>query len=274
MKLAYPVATPEVKAKILGCTLPIAQACAELRAAGYAGIEPFVCNPMRFDVEAWLDEVKRHDLAIAAVGTGPMVFDDGLSFTAADPARRRIAIDRAKAVVTFAARCRAQLNIGKLRGDLRGDPAGKADEWMREAFLEVCAYAAASGVSVTLEPQNRTVVDNLNTTAEAIAWIDAQRISNLGLLLDSFHMDHETEDLASSLTQARTHLWHVHFADTQRGVPGTGRIDFAAIVLRLRELGYDRFITVEAKPEPDSLTAARRAADLLLPLLSSSCASA
>lgn len=274
MKLAYPIATPEVKSRILGCSLPVEEACAALREAGYAGVEPFVCDPSRFDGEAWIAAVRRHGLAIAAVGTGPTVFDDGLSFTAPEAARRRAAIDRAKAIVAFAAHCGAQVNIGKLRGDVRQDPSGAAPQHLREAFLEISACAAQLGTTVTLEPQNRAIIDNLNTTDEALAWVRDVGAANVGLLLDLYHMHQEREDLPASLHRARDVLWHVHFADTDRAMPGRGTIDFASVVARLRALAYDRFITVEAKQEPDSLTAARAAAAFLLPLLSVPCASA
>jgi sugar phosphate isomerase/epimerase len=62
-------------------------------------------------------------------------------------------------------------------------------------------------------------------------------------------------------------LWHVHYADTDRRVPGDGRLDFAALSARLRDIGYARYITAEIKQEPDSTTAARRTAAFLKPML-------
>ena len=131
MKLAYPVGTPEVRGKILGYTGPIERVCAELRELGYAGIEPFVCNPEAFDAEGWSDAVKRSGLAVAAVGTGPVVLDDRLTFTDADETVRRAAVARAKLIVRFAARFGAQVNIGKLRGDLPPGAEARARQTYR-----------------------------------------------------------------------------------------------------------------------------------------------
>jgi sugar phosphate isomerase/epimerase len=267
MKLAYPIATPEVRGKILGIAGPVERVCDELCAAGYKGVEPFLCNPAAFDVEAWARVVEGAGLVVAAVGTGPMVFDDKLSFTAAEPAARATAVERAKTAVRFAARFGAQVNIGKLRGDLPAGNEARAREWIRAAFTEVCACAAEHKVSVTLEPQNRSVVNNLNTTAEALAWLRELRLPNLRLMLDVFHMDVEHEDVGAGIEAAREVLWHVHYADTERRVPGDGRLDFAAFTAKLRAVGYDRFITAEIKQEPDSATAARRTAEYLRPML-------
>jgi sugar phosphate isomerase/epimerase len=268
MKLAYPVATPEVRGLILGWAGPIKRVGSELAAAGYAGIEPFVCNPDAFDGAAWLRAVERCGLTVAAIGTGPVVADDSLTFTAVDEAGRRAAIERAKAIVRFAAPCGAQVNIGKLRGNLPAGAEARARDWMRAAFAEVCAYAATLGVVVTLEPQNHTVVNNLNTTLGGLAWLRELALPNLRLMLDVFHMDFEGENVAAALGAARDVLWHVHFADTGRRVPGKGTIDFRAAVEMLRTLGYERFVTVEIKQEPDCATAARRAAAFLEPWFS------
>ncbi len=268
MKLAFPVATPEVRQPILGCAGPIDRIAAELAAAGYAGVEAFVCDPARFDGRAWQRAVSAAGLAVAAVGTGPVVADDALTFTAPAEAARRAAIARAKTVVRFAAECGSQVNIGKLRGNLPAGGEARARDWMRAAFLEVCEFAAAQGVVVTLEPQNHTVVNNLNTTAGGIAWVRELGHPALRLMLDVFHMDCEQENPVTGLADAREVLWHVHFADRERRVPGEDGIDFPGVVAALRVQGYARFVTVEIKRAPDALSAARRSADYLRPLFS------
>jgi 5-keto-L-gluconate epimerase len=268
MKLAYPIATPEVRAKILGFAGETERICMELREAGYDAVEPFVCNPAEFDQEEWAAALERSGLAVAAVGTGPMVFDDKLSFTAPEAAARAAAIARAKEVVRYAARFGAQVNIGKLRGDLPPGGEAAARDWMSAAFTEVCAFAADHRVYITLEPQNRSVVNNLNTTTEAIAWLRQMALPNLRLMLDVFHMDVEGENFVASFVSAQELLLHLHYADSERQVPGDGRLDFPSITRQLRAIGYDRFVTVEIKQHPNSVVAAHRTAQFLRPLLS------
>jgi sugar phosphate isomerase/epimerase len=270
MKLAYPIATPEVRSPILGIEGDPDETLPALRDAGYDGIEPFVANPAKFPIEAWARAVERAGLEFAAVGTGPVVSDDKLTFTDRDESVRRAAIARAKDVVRFAARLGAQVNIGKLRGELPPGSEAEARGWMRAAFSELCEFSATQDVNITLEPQNRTVINNLNTTGDALAWLRDLALPNLRLMLDVFHMDYEGEAVARGFAEARDVLYHVHYADTERRVPGDGRLPFATFTDALRAIGYDRFITVEIKQEPNALTAARRSAAYLRPLLSPS----
>ncbi|MGH8021404.1 MAG: TIM barrel protein [Opitutaceae bacterium] len=267
MKLAYPVATPEVRATIFGAASASADMLLALRDIGYGAIEPFVADPAAFDADAWIRDVQRSGLAIAAIGTGPVVFDDHLAFTHPAVSMRRAAIDRAKAIVRFAAQLDAQVNIGKLRGDIEASAADQTRAWMRAAFEEVCGYAAEAGVIVTIEPQGRAVINNINTTAEALAWLRELAQPNLRLMLDVFHMEQMGEDIAASFAAAHDVLLHVHFADTERRVPGAGSLDFHAVTKQLRAIGYDRAITVEVKQHPSVLEAARRSASFLLPLI-------
>lgn len=267
MKLAYPVATPEVHAGILGAAGAVPDTLFTLRDLGYQAIEPFVADPSAFDSQAWIRAVQQSGLAVAAVGTGPVVSDHQLTFTHPEPGLRRAAIDRAKSIVEFAAQLGTQVNIGKLRGDIAADNAVESRTWMETAFVEVCSHAAASGVMITLEPQNRNVVNNLNTTTEALDWLCRMGLPNLRLMLDVFHMDRMGEDLASSFTAAREVLLHVHYADSDRQVPGAGSLDFRSITRELRAIGYNRTITVEINQQPDMLEAARSSATFLLPLI-------
>lgn len=189
MKLAYPIATPEVRAAIFsGIRGAPDDVLPALRDAGYAGIEPFVADPTKFDAQRWASAVERSGLEVVAVGTGPLVFDDSLSFTAADAGRRRLAVERTKACVAFAARFGAQLNIGKLRGDVVADNAADGWAWMREAIAEVCSEAARQGIAVTLEPQGRPTINTLNTAHTAIDFVASLAQPNLRLMLDTFHM--------------------------------------------------------------------------------------
>lgn len=254
MRYAYPLATPEITKPLLALHAPPEQACAQLAELGYTGIEPFVRDPASFDGESFARAIEASGMTVAAVGTGPVAAHDQLVFS--QEATHEAAIARTRAIIAFAARFGAQVNIGKLRG-----PVTSPDDAVRrdEAFRQVCAYAAEQGVIITLEPQGQAVIDNLNTTAESLAWVRAMELPNLKLMLDSYHLHHEDPVPLASLVAAREVLWHIHFADTRRAVPGTGAIDFRAQLHVLHALGYDRFITVEIAQQPDSLTVAERA---------------
>lgn len=265
MKLAYPIATPEVSGRLLAWPADGETSLLALSQAGYHGVELFVRNPEDFDANQLDHSLRNHALAVAAIGTGPVAVHDRLTFSDADPAVRAAAIARTERIVDFAARLQSQVNVGKLRGNIRHHP--HAARWRDDGFRSICDYAAARGVPITLEPQNRGIIDNLNTTAESIAWLEGLRQPGLRLMLDSHHMDLEDPALPAALAAAHRHLIHVHLADTQRGAPGRGTIDFPAFLRALHALGYDGFLTVEIEQTPTSAAAAAAAARYLLPLL-------
>lgn len=256
-KFSYTVATPDTRTRALAWSGDPEVIFERLHAIGYEGVELFVRDPAELDAGWYRAATKRHGLGVAAVGTGLTSAEDSLFFTAPEAADRRRAIDRAKAVVDFAAELESQVNIGKFRGLLGGREG--AMRQLEEAFVEVCAHAEKRGVSITLEPQNRFGIDNMTTTAEALAWVRAMNIPNLRLMLDVFHMQIDDPCLPASFIEAADQTIHVHFADTGRGCPGTGSIDFATTLRVLKALRYERYISLEINQTPDSETAARRA---------------
>ena len=79
---------------------------------------------------------------------------------------------------------------------------------------------------------------------------------NVGLLLDTFHMNIEEPSMAQSIVDAGEHLFHFHVADSNRWYPGAGHIDFAELLRTLTAVGYQGFVSAEMMPFPDPDTAA------------------
>ncbi|MDR0441600.1 MAG: sugar phosphate isomerase/epimerase [Candidatus Accumulibacter sp.] len=233
---------------------------------GYDGAELFVRDPRELDVEKIKRLLAENGLRAAAVGTGPVVAEDKLFLTHDDAGMRTQAIARAKTVIDFAAALGCQVNVGKFRGNIDGDPRKKT--WMDDAMREIAFYAQEKSVFITIEPQNRFGCDNSMTTQQGLAWIRELNVPNMRIMLDVFHMQIEDASTPASFIDAADSLLHVHFADTNRECPGTGGIDFATVLHVLRALNYEAFIAMEIKQTPDSETAAKRAIDYVKTLAS------
>jgi len=259
MKLAYTLCTPDTRTKMPAFRGDYQAGFAALREIGYQGVELFVRDPRELDRRQIAQSLKDCGLEAVAIGTGVLAADDKLSFTSPDESIRTEAITRVKSVVDFAAELGAQVNIGKLRGDIRKGDIAQATAWRDQGFAEICRHAAAQNVNVTLEPQNRFVVDNLNTTQEALEWVNRQQHINLFVMLDVFHMNIEDRSIAASIVEAGDRCIHVHFADSNRRVPGTGHIDFPEIVRILKALNYQRYISIEIEQGQADLKTAQKA---------------
>lgn len=237
---------------------------AHIAAMGYDGVELAIRDPTQMDYPALMALLDQYGLAVPAIGTGQAWGEERLSFTDPDPAVRRAAVERVRAHLPFAAQVDAQIVIGLLRGVVQpGVTYRQAMAWMVDALRECACAAAAVGVRLCLEPLNRYETDLIHTVAEGLDLIEQVGADNLGLLLDTFHMNIEEADMAAAIREAGDRLFHFHVADSNRRYPGAGHIDFGHLLGTLAEAGYEGFVSGEFLAWPDANTAAERAISYL-----------
>jgi 5-keto-L-gluconate epimerase len=263
MKLAYVYGTSETVAPVLGARGDAQTIFPWLKDHGYEAIEPFVRDPKLIDIVAFEKHLSQFGMEVAAVGTGPVVSDDKLTFTDYKSEIRAEAIKRVKDIVDFASRFGAPINIGKLRGDIDVNQPEQSWKWMKEGFMEVCEYADKLGLNIMLEPQNKKNINNINSTIEALTFIEEMNISNFYLMLDIYHMSFENRNISFTFADAKNKLLHLHFADRDRVVPGNGDFDFGCVMQSLRAIQYDHYISLEVTQEKDWYEEAKSSASFL-----------
>ncbi|MFB0536093.1 MAG: 5-keto-L-gluconate epimerase [Anaerolineae bacterium] len=233
---------------------------AKIAAWGYNGVELAIRDPKLVDADALLTAVNQHGLEVPAIGTGQAWGEEGLSFTDPDSDVRAAAIQRVYDHVPFAARTGAVIIIGLLRGIVKpGVEQEQAYAWLVEALQRCSAAAAPHGVRLVLEPINRYETSLINNVDQGLALIEAVGADNFGLLLDTFHMNIEEPKIEDSIRAAGDRIFHFHVADSNRWYPGAGHIDFGAVMVTLRDIGYAGYLSVEAMPMPNADTCAERA---------------
>lgn len=107
----------------------------------------------------------------------------------------------------------------------------------------LCREATDSGVELVLEPLNRYSTPYCATAQDALAI--AHKIDDLGILLDTFHMNIEEDSFEGAILSCHNFLAHTHFADNNRKMPGFAHIDFHSIVKSLQKIGYDGYVSFE-----------------------------
>ncbi len=259
MKLAYVYGTEETVAPMLGFQGEAQTIFPFLKENGYVAIEPFLRDPSLLNINAFETMVNRFEIEVACVGTGPVVSDDKLTFTNHNSDIRQAAVQRTKDIVDFASLFGSPVNIGKLRGDIDGGQPEQSWKRMKDCFLDVCEHAEMRGINIVLEPQNKKNINNLNTTKEALAFLEEMNIPNLFLNLDVYHMSFEAETFAESFIAVKNKLLHLHFADSNRGAPGQGEFDFANIMQTLQSIQYGNYISMEVSSERDRYEEAKNA---------------
>jgi 5-keto-L-gluconate epimerase len=263
MKLAYVYGTSETVAPVLGARGDAHIIFPRLKDLGYVAIEPFVRAPKLIDSVAFEKSLNQYGMDVAAVGTGPVVSDDKLTFTDRKSESRAEAVNRVKDIVDFASKFGAPINIGKLRGDIDVNQPEQSWNWMKEGFIEVCEYAEKRGINIMIEPQNKKNINNIHSTVQALDFIEEMNISNFYLMLDIYHMSFENRNVSSTFAKAKNKLLHLHFADSNRVVPGQGDFDFGCVMQSLRDIQYENYISMEVSHEKNWYEEAKSAASFL-----------
>ncbi|HEX9921762.1 MAG TPA: 5-keto-L-gluconate epimerase [Anaerolineae bacterium] len=227
---------------------------------GYDGVELAIRDPDLVDPDELAAVVEQHNLIVPAIGTGQAWGEERLSFTSDDPQVRRAAIERIKSHISLAARFKAVVILGLIRGiSPAGQTHAQSMAYLVEALQECSAAAAPYGVRYALEPLNRYETDLIHTVADGLDLIERVGADNFGLLLDTFHMNIEEPSIEASIRACGERIFHFHVADSNRWHPGAGHLDFKRILDTLFETGYDNFVSGEFMPIPDAATAAQQA---------------
>jgi D-psicose/D-tagatose/L-ribulose 3-epimerase len=110
---------------------------------------------------------------------------------------------------------------------------------------EISLFAKDRGIDLLIEPLNRYSTPVCTTSTDAIYLVKSIAQENVGLLLDTFHMNIEEDSIEYSIKKSRGLLKHIHLADNNRKMPGFAHISFREIINALRELEFDGFMSFE-----------------------------
>ena len=179
-------------------------------------------------------------VGIDLIGTMGLPRDKGLA--TADRATREKTVAFLKAAVGATREMGARLFAGMMYA-VPGRFSGKGpmeDEvrWIVDGISEVAVFAKDQGVTLALEPVNRFETYLLNTAGQAQTVVDRICQPNVGLLLDTFHMNIEDRGIAATIRRHGKSLKHLHLNESDRGMLGGGNIDWHSLFAALKEIGY------------------------------------
>jgi 5-keto-L-gluconate epimerase len=233
---------------------------------GYDGIELMVVRPKDLDAGQVFHEARGVGLQITSIATGSVRGLEGFSLVADHPEKSRKAVQRLKELVEFASEVNAPIvTVGGFRGRLSSLEGKDARSELSRALTEAAERAAHLGVRLVIEALNRYETDFLYNAQEVLEYLESLSCANVGLLLDTFHMNIEEANIPHTVGMALKsgRLWHVHVGDNNRLPPGQGHFDFTGFLAALKEGGYEGYVTAELLPLPDADTAARQTIEYL-----------
>ncbi len=235
----------------------LAHAFEQAAALGFDAVEIFPPSAEALPVAEIRALCDRHQLAVAAIGTGGGWVVNKWHLCHPDAAIRAQARGFIRSIIEVAAQFDAPAIIGSMQG--RVEPEVSRDQalaWLREALVDLAAETS----TLLYEPLNRYETNLFNRLADAAAFLDESGITNVKLLADLFHMNLEEASMADALRGRGRRIGHVHFADSNRRAIGFGHTDIPPIMQALRDIGYEGYLSAEVLPQPDSDAAAAQTA--------------
>lgn len=232
---------------------------AKAKRIGFDVFEMGAEQPELIDLDAVKRALEENEMdATVCPAVGP-----GRDLSSDDRQIRESTMSYLKWCVNAAEKIEAHLIVGALYssvGKARACPPEERQAERKRAVLglqELGAYAGDRGIRIALEPINRFEIDMINTVDQALELLSEIDSPHVGLLLDSFHMNIEEKDTKAAILRAGDKLFHFHSNENDRGVPGTGQVDWQGIKEGLQEINYQGALTIEAfTTELEALAAA------------------
>ncbi len=223
-------------------------AFARTAAYGYDVIEVCVENASLLTADALNAAAEENGLKISICGAfGP---DRDLSHEDAD--RRSAGIEYVKLCVDLAAAVGSPHVAGPMYSAtgktrmLSAEGRSQQRQWAAESIREVADYAGERGLRLAIEPLNRFETDLVNTTEQALELCARTGRVNVGLLIDTFHMNIEEKSIGDAVRLAGDKIFHVQVSENDRGTPGSGHVPWDEFFSSLTDIDYSGQIVVES----------------------------
>ncbi len=113
------------------------------------------------------------------------------------------------------------------------------------SMRELAPIAEDSGVVLNIEVLNRFEHFLFNVCDEALDFVREVDSPALRILLDTFHMNIEEDSLGDAIRKTGSYLAALHIGETNRKLPGMGRMPWAEIRKALDDIAFDGPLVME-----------------------------
>jgi D-psicose/D-tagatose/L-ribulose 3-epimerase len=231
----------------------------KIKKMGFDVVEIPVENPELIDVAHVKKALKDNGLEASIC----IVFGDDKDLTAADEALHKNGFAHAEKCFVLAEALGVSYVAGPLYaavGKARlASEVEKRKEWGRAVtnLRTLSGIARKYNLDIALEPLNRFESDLINTTEDVLCLLEDINEDNMKVVLDSFHMTIEEQDIRTAIQNAGDRLIHIQVSENHRGIPGTGLTPWDEFAKGLADVNYQGAIVIESfTPENMELAAA------------------
>ena len=135
------------------------------------------------------------------------------------------------------------------------------ETWNRtkQVFEDCLPLAEQCSVYLCIEPLSSDQTNFIDSAAEACKMVAEIDHPNFQTMIDCCSGSSEEIPIYQLLQNSAAHLYHVHVNDANKRGPGFGQTDFVSVLKTLKELDYQRYVSVEVfdfAPDPRTIAAA------------------
>ncbi|MGA2673835.1 MAG: sugar phosphate isomerase/epimerase family protein [Terracidiphilus sp.] len=230
---------------------------ARIREHGLDGFEIPIFDPAEIDAARLRQAFEANHLECTVCAILP----DGVNPISPDASVRKKSLAHLKRCIETTAELGAHRIGGPLFAPIGYLPGRRRTQnewnWAVECFQALGDLLDANEITLAIEPVNRSETFFLMTASEADEFCTAIGHPRVGVLIDTFHANIEEKNIAAAVRSLGPRLKHLHASENDRGLLGSGHVDFPAIVAALNEIAYDGYLMIEgfgySPDEPNSL---------------------
>jgi D-psicose/D-tagatose/L-ribulose 3-epimerase len=217
----------------------------KIREHGLCALEIPMFEPRKVSAPALRRVLKENDLECTVCAILPATINP----IGADASVRSRAYAHLVECVEKAAELDAKLLGGPLFAPIGYFPGRRRNpeewNWAVEIFQRLGDALNGNGMTLSIEPVNRSETFFLRTALEAKALCDAIAHPRIGVTLDTFHANIEEKSIPDAVLSLGSTLKHFHASENDRGLLGSGHIDFPAIIEALQKANYAGYLIIE-----------------------------
>jgi D-psicose/D-tagatose/L-ribulose 3-epimerase len=173
----------------------------------------------------------------------------GINPISPDAAVRKRSRDHLVQCIETAAEMGAHLICGPVYAPIGYLPGRRRNSeewsWAVECLQSLGEELDLHGVTLAVEPVNRSETFLLNTATEASELCELISHPRIGATIDTFHANIEEKNIAHAVNTLGPWLKHMHISENDRGLVGSGHVDFAAILKSLRTVAFEGCLLIE-----------------------------
>ena len=220
----------------------------KVKAMGFDVIEICIEDPAKLSSDKMASAAQEHGLDISICGA----FGPDRDVSHEDEKIRELGIKYLNTCIDFAAEVGSAYVSGPMysaTGKARLLPPAERKQqfnWAIDSLNRVAKFAQSRKVGLAIEPLNRFETDLINTVDQGVELCRAIDLPNVGLLLDTFHMNIEEKSLSTSIEDAAPYIFHIQVSENDRGTPGKGQVHWDEFFATLSKIHYKGQIVIES----------------------------